>query len=434
MKIGRWFLPFCLLAILGLALGIPILAQQSSDTAMSESDARAKAESYKGSASPPTNLQRLSDGHWSPYSPPEQAPEGAEVYVIQRGDTLSGIAQSRLGDAYLWPLIWDLNAYILDAHWIYPGDPLYIRTAPMVISEDMPVEPGKEEKKGPELFIEEAADLPPVYLSDLVCSGFITPNFKRPTLEIASSEDRARESLADGVVVYLNEGANSGIQVGDKFFVVRVGQVVYHPVSGDAIGRYVYRIGQVKVIAVKPAYAVARIVHACDEINYGDSLVPYEVYPIPFDIVPSEEIPILLPESGRPKGRVVWTQDRLESVGKDSIAYIDMGSEQNLIPGDKLWVYRYPSTESTLVDSTRDLFREQKINVGERDLFRPKERPQDHDYKPVKVENEVLTDDVHNIPNIVGEAVVLTTESRTACVKFLLSNKEIHIGDWVQIQ
>jgi hypothetical protein len=435
MNIERLVLPFCILAIAGLALGIPGLAQQSADTQLSEEEARAKAHSYQGSQSPPTSLQRTSDGHWTPYSPPEEPPEGAEVYVIQQGDTLSGIAQSRLGDSYLWPLIWDINPYILDAHWIYPGDPLFIRTSPMVISEDMPVDPEEEEEeRGPELFIEETAALPPIYIHDLECSGFIDTHFKRPSLEIASSEERVRESLAEGFVVYLNEGSNSGIQQGDKFYVLRVDQVVHHPVSGEAIGRYIHRIGQVKVIAVKSAYSAARIIQSCDEIRYNDPLLPYEIFPIPFDVAPSDEIPILLPESGKSKGRIIWTADRLGSLGKDSVAYIDLGAEHNLIPGDKLWVYRHPSSDGTLVGETRDLFRQSKLTVEERDLFRPQKRAKDTDYRPVKIKDERIDDTVHNVANILGELVVLTTGNRTACVKFIKSEKEMHIGDWVQIQ
>ena len=48
------------------------------------------------------------------------------MHVIVPGDTLWAIAGKYLGNSYLWPQIWEKNTYILDAHWIYPGDPLVL--------------------------------------------------------------------------------------------------------------------------------------------------------------------------------------------------------------------------------------------------------------------------------------------------------------------
>src|SRR3954452_8592648 len=72
---------------------------------------------------PPRDLHQVGN-HWTAYNPPDPStyPTGAKTYTIKRGDTLWGLAQSQLGNAYLWPQLWESNTWITDAHWIYPGD------------------------------------------------------------------------------------------------------------------------------------------------------------------------------------------------------------------------------------------------------------------------------------------------------------------------
>ena len=74
---------------------------------------------------PPKNLKKVGD-HWTAWDPPMDLPPDAEVHIIQSGDTLWDLAEAFLGNPYLWPQIWERNSYILDAHWIYPGDPLVL--------------------------------------------------------------------------------------------------------------------------------------------------------------------------------------------------------------------------------------------------------------------------------------------------------------------
>jgi hypothetical protein len=423
-----------------------------------------KAKTYKGAAVPPRALKKLSDGHWTPYDPPEK-PEGAEWYTIQTGDTLSRLAQQKLGTWLLWPQIWDANPYIKDAHWIYPGDPL-LMTRPQVVSEAIPLESEpapvtenpSEEGQEAAVVIEEEAPQPPINAHDVYCSGYITKTFRRPHLTILSSQRAETAGWVKGDVVYLNEGKAEGIEPGQSFRILRPGQKVSHPVTGREIGQYVQRTGAAKILAVQEHSCMAEITDSCDEIYVGNVLVPWVAIPIPWDVTRSATLPLQLEDqTGKVRGRVIWSEDRLEGTGENSIIYVDLGSRDQLIPGDKLWVFRYPAAQGSMIDTTHDLFRQQKIDVGVKDLFRyPKPVAYKDDAKDIQ-SNEAQVDraesapegkssgkkgsdpsmgeGVKSIPMYIGEGVILTTEANTACVKVIKSSSnEIAFGDWVVVQ
>jgi hypothetical protein len=75
--------------------------------------------------SPPTELHYVA-GHWTAWNPPVDLPPGTPVHIVVPGDTFWDLAASNLGNPYLWPQIWEKNRYVLDAHWIYPGDPIVL--------------------------------------------------------------------------------------------------------------------------------------------------------------------------------------------------------------------------------------------------------------------------------------------------------------------
>ena len=74
---------------------------------------------------PPSTLHLVGD-HWTAWNPPATQPADAKIHIVVRGDTFWALAATNLGNPYLWPQLWEKNQYVLDAHWIYPGDPLVI--------------------------------------------------------------------------------------------------------------------------------------------------------------------------------------------------------------------------------------------------------------------------------------------------------------------
>jgi hypothetical protein len=289
------------------------------------------------STAPPTNLKLVGD-HWTPWDPPdpESFPPEARLHIIVRGDTLWDLADLTFNDPYLWPQIWNQNRYILDSHWIYPGDPLLIPMQPLVVTPvgtnaaspqilpqgqegapraAFPPPPGagdgSEDRTGqgtgtpvqgtltaqapPEApsaaappradFGEDDPIQPLIDRSDLRCSGFINGKKAGDGLYIAGQQEAAKVGLTMGDLVYLSRGKDD-VQPGAEFSVVQRSSKVNHPESGRRIGWYYERVGRVKVLAAYDASAVAEIILACDEIRAGQELVPYDLQPFPLTQAP----------------------------------------------------------------------------------------------------------------------------------------------------
>ena len=108
------------------------------------------------STRPPKNLKQVGD-HWTPWEPPQPT---SESYAIQSGDTLWSLAGKWLGDPHLWPQIWDQNRYILDSHWIYPGDPLAVPGKPTVVPPEGPTPSAENQPPAGDQGTETAAVAP----------------------------------------------------------------------------------------------------------------------------------------------------------------------------------------------------------------------------------------------------------------------------------
>jgi hypothetical protein len=394
-----------------------------------------------GSTPPPTNLKLVGD-HWTPYDPPdpESFPPEATLHIIVPGDTLWDLADLAYGNPYLWPQIWNENRYILDSHWIYPGDPLLLPARPTVVGEVVPqaqegappTEPGESEPlqetptaEGPE---QAPPAAPPSEIAraprpaprperladerDILCSGFIARREQRADYFIANQEDEAKVGLTEGDVIYLNRGKETGhVEPGTEYsIIVREGEV-RHPITNRMLGIYYQRLGTVRVVAGQDYTAIAIISMACDEIRTGYDLVPLRVTFLPAK--PAPRFNRLKPiDLDKTTGYVVHTLDNIERAGTGHLVDIDLGFEDGLNPGDFLTVY----LPSQPYDKYRKI--EYDYQWGNRRFQSPPERRDDRHLPP---------------PKVIGQLVVLATEKHTATTKIIDAVREIEVGDSVVV-
>ena len=343
---------------------------------------------------PPANLKLVGD-HWTAWDPPEAGPD---AYLIQKGDTLWDLAEQWFGDPFLWPQVWDENRYILDSHWIYPGDPLVVPGRPTVVPEGGPpvavLPPARETDipdtpaptpvlPGPDPVLPVPDPLLPVAtVSEIQCSGFISPGNPTSGLSIVGHRTE-RYSLAEGNVVFLNQGSNHGLRAGDSFVVRRWTEPVIHPSTDESIGILVRRLGRVRILLTHENTSTALIEMSCEDIYSGDELVPWKEIPTPMMTGLPPFDPLDPTPTGGLAGQIVSSRDNLWALGQGHLIYTDLGQHTGVSPGDVLLVYR------------------------ERD---------------------------HGLPrNVLGQAVILTVEAETSTAKMMSSTRESVVGDWVEV-
>lgn len=353
------------------------------------------------SGPPPKPLHKVGD-HWTPYDPPQEFPPQAEVYIIQPGDTLWALAQKFLGNPYLWPQIWEQNQYIRDAHWIYPGDPLVVGvkaaqapapegapTAPAPVSGAAETGQGQPAQEMPSLGEEaggKGEDLVPLGTEDDIhCFAYLDTQGEKLSLEISSAERigyQARFSTGD--IVFLNGGEAEGVKAGDEFFILLPDKTLRHPATGAKLGTIVRFLGHLRVLCAQEHSATAEILAACDAIPLGAKLKPFDPMPIPMAPRTAAATRCEAP-SGKARGFIVYAKDNLESLGQDHLVLVDLGEDDEVLPGTFLTIYR--------------------------------DNP------------------VPGLPRIVlGQGAALTTGPHWATVKLLSTDGPVFVGDKVEVQ
>ena len=326
---------------------------------------------------PPRDLHLVGD-HWTAWNPPAPPP-GEQVHIVVKGDTLWDLAGKYLGNSYLWPQIWEKNQYVLDAHWIYPGDPLVlgIKVAPAenLTQQGAAGAPGEAPAEAPAappggaLTAEEAAGTPvPLAAeSDIYCQGYIGDLHEPFSYSIIGSEYDAlglnnrvnvpvigssavgeygpvgtiKIGLSTGDIVYVDGGRAGGLSAGAQFTIVAPDRPVIHPLRGEVVGRYYRYLGRLRILSVQETTAIAEIVHTCDAVVVGTLLQPFEPEPVPLGRHTAMR-PVNFPAAaeklqGAPS--IVYAKDNILSLGADHVVHVDLG-EQDATPGDMYTIYR----------------------------------------------------------------------------------------------
>ncbi len=168
--------------------------------------------------------------------------------------------------------------------------------------------------------------------TDLYCSFYILDG-DEPDMKIFGAE-RAYERVQfnNGDIVYINRGRNDGIEEGQVFMALEVGQ----PIPG--YGPLVHQRGRVRVVALEENTAAARVEKICGPVMIGNYLVPFEEKEgrmgkdLGYNVPPYENNGL--------KGKILYLKDDFVQAGSGAWALLDLGEVDGIQLGQQLVVYR----------------------------------------------------------------------------------------------
>jgi len=290
-----------------------------------------------------------------------------DVYVIEEGDSLWDICNRLLDNPYYWPKLWQLNQYITNPHFIYPGSELHFFPGSDVQPPSMEVvkksekeeavaeeegfqEEDKAREEG-EAEAEETAEEEGVVgdeelrrtkykgVESLEQKGFkvnyhmtgLISEEKLPRVGRIVDSKTVRNFLQVFDIVQLE--MTVGVSQGDRFTVFREDDdEVEDPINGDDLGYKNKFIGEILVIKAGEGYIEGKILSALLPIERGDLLTTESMF---FSNIKSQL-------SDKPMaGHIVCPEDRFfKYIGAYQAAYTNLGAEDGVIAGNLFRIVR----------------------------------------------------------------------------------------------
>lgn len=280
-------------------------------------------------------------------------------------------------------------------------------------------------------------------LSETVCGGFIEQTPQAAAGQIVGAEqERERRVYAQGNLVFIDAGAQSGVRVGQEVSVVRPrGQFrsKFSRKSGS-LGVYTQEVGLLRVVRVRDRVSVAEITAACTDILFGDLLRHSQPREAP-QARPEAALDRFAEPTGKQTGRIVLSRDGREVLSRDQIVFIDLGAEDNVRVGDYLTVFR-PEGHGRLADYGDEIganhrrgFESEKLRGGGFSIQGQRVEDVDGPRSGGNVKSSEIKRRRPEVPRkVVGEVVVTRVEGRTATAVVTRAAQELHTGDAVEVQ
>jgi hypothetical protein len=260
-------------------------------------------------------------------------------YVVQRGDTLWDVTGRYYGDPFLWPRVWSYNPEITNPHWIYPEGQLQLVP---------PGGPPAVTPAGPHVALTREPRVRIGHLSEgsvlLREEGFLDRDALRESGEIVGSpEDHMLLMTYDQVYVQFDAAQDARVAPGQEWTVYT------EAVEGDApaadAGTLVRIYGIVRINSYDRERHMARatITEALEPIERGHRIA---AMPRRFDVVEPRRNERDL------RAHVVAALRPRTLLGEQQVVFLDVGSQQGVQVGNRLFVVRRGDTWQEEIDGS----------------------------------------------------------------------------------
>jgi hypothetical protein len=196
-------------------------------------------------------------------------------------------------------------------------------------------------------------DLSYITRSHIQASGFVTSK-PMPFWGTITGTKEMVVNLSQGEICFIQMMPGKEVKPGDRLAIGRFGDLVIHPVTKTTLGSHVMFPGELLVLETKGSMATAKIEKSFRSINVGDMVLP-----------PQQTIPVSLTirSSKKIEGIVVLAAEREENITSDVVVFIDRGSQDGVIAGDRFSIYRFGYFPKEVLDRQKENL--PLIKVGE---------------------------------------------------------------------
>jgi hypothetical protein len=279
--------------------------------------------------------------------------------------------------------------------------------------------------------------------SESACGGFIEQTPQSAAGQIVGAEqEKERRVFAEGDLVFIDAGAQSGVRVGQEFTVVRPRGQFRSEFSRKrgSLGVYTQEVGRLRVVRVRDRVSVAEVWTACSDLLVGDLLRPAQERPA-LQARSETALDRFAEPTGKQTGRLVLARDGREMVSRDDVVFVDLGAEDGVKVGDYLTVFR-PEGHGTLVRygdeqaaNARRGYESEEFRGGRFSNQAQRLKDVDGSEYGETVKTPAIRRARPAVPRkVVGELIVLRVEGRTATAVVTRVAQEIHTGDAVEVQ
>src|SRR4051812_2367629 len=255
--------------------------------------------------------------------------------------------------------------------------------------------------------------------SDMYCSGFLTNEKVPDKLFVAAGHNSPDQTRFAGAIdtIFIH---GQGMKEGDRYQIVREVKDTNHyeifPGQRSAVrnaGVPYLELAIVKITEVQKSTGIASFELSCADVMPGDLAIPLVEREAPtFRKVTLDRY---TPPTGKPQGRIVMAKEFDSFLGSKYKAYLNIGADKGLKPGDYLRATRtYSSTYHDPVDG---------LSLDAKDYDDTQKDP-----------HRLPHGDVSSLPRrTVGDMIVLNVQHKTATAMVLTALEAIQVGDGVEV-